>query len=423
MEFFIKNNFINHKTHNVETNKILLQLYKDIYTAYIKLNNLKKLPFYTITIKRINNINDISKPKYFKSDSIPLDIRNHIDNISLYEISYTFFIINRTITIHFIIEHDNPSSQLNKYNEYVEWIVIWLNILNIYASKTCSKSLIIYLYFTSLEKHLPSSNIEILDQHNVNTAFTSTCPVFSEIIIYRKEEWFKVFIHETFHNFGLDFSDMNTSECNKKILSIFKVNSSVNLYESYTEVWATILNSLFCSFFLLKNKKNYTLFLSQAEFLINFEKTYSFFQLIKILNFMGLNYSDLYSEDQTSISLRNTLYKEKTNVLAYYIIKLILLNDYPSFLKWCKSHNLSLLAFQKTKKNQLEFCDFIHSLYLSPSMLEGIHNTNYFLKNHPSFKSKSIQNQTTSKSTLKLNTKSSTTYLLSNLRMTIWEMS
>ena len=82
-----------------------------------------------------------------------------------------------------------------------------------------------YIYFTSLKKKLPNSNIHILGENNVNTAFTHTCPVNSEIVIFRKEEWFKVLMHETFHNFALDFSNMNTEQCHLFIKNIFPLNS------------------------------------------------------------------------------------------------------------------------------------------------------------------------------------------------------
>jgi hypothetical protein len=257
MNFFINNNFIHHDKHCKSTNSILHHLYKDVYKSYEKLLELKKTPFLQVSIKKINNIHEISKPKFFSNDSFPSSIREHIDNASIYELSYTFPIVERHITIHFILEDGNPKKDEKIYNKYVDLIIMWLFILNDYSSQKCSKQLTIFLYFTSLQKQLPSSNIEILDQHNVNTAFTTTCPVQSEIVVFRKEEWFKVFIHETFHNFALDFSDMSTEECHSKILSIFKVNSTVNLFEAYTEFWAEILHSLFCSFFLLKNKNNF----------------------------------------------------------------------------------------------------------------------------------------------------------------------
>jgi hypothetical protein len=280
---------------------------------------------------------------------------------------------------------------------------MWLYILNQYASNSCSNTLTVYFYFTNLEKKIPSTNITVLDEINVNTAFTTTCPKNSEIVIFRKEEWFKVFIHETFHNFGLDFSGMNTDYATKCVLNIFKVDSEVNLYESYTECWAEIMNALFCSFLHSKDKNNIEEFLTLSEIYINFERSYSFLQLVKTLNFMGLDYSDLYSNNQRSKMLRDNLYKENTNVLAYYIIKTILINNYPSFLLWCKDNNFSLLQFKKTLANQKEFCKFIEKKYKTKSLLENISNTQDFLNK------------------LNVNDKKYN-YILSNLRMSICEL-
>ena len=63
----------------------------------------------------------------------------------------------------------------------------------------------IYIFLTDLKKKLPEHTGQEIGKINVNTGFTMTCRPKSNIVIYRKEEWFKVLIHETFHNFGLDF--------------------------------------------------------------------------------------------------------------------------------------------------------------------------------------------------------------------------
>lgn len=322
------------------------------------------------------------------------------------ELCYSFSLFERSIKIYFVLEDINIETKIHVYNNYVNNVMMWLYILNKYSSKKCSTVLNVYFYFTSLEKHLPNSNISILDEINVNTAFTTTCPKDAEIVVFRKEEWFKVFMHETFHNFGLDFSDMNNNDVNNCILGIFKVNSQVNLYESYTEFWAEIMNALFCSFIGLKDKNNINEFLSNAEFFINFERTYSFFQLIKTLSFMGLTYNDLYSTNKRSALLRNTLYKENTNVLSYYIIKTVLLNSYQSFLLWCNTNNSSLLQFKKTAANQQEYCNFISKKYKTQNMLDGIEYTNNFIKQIYSKKEKDPTNK----------------YLLTNLRMSICEL-
>ena len=81
---------------------------------------------------------------------------------------------------------------------------------------------------------------------------------------------------------------MNLLSCNEKILDIFPVNSEVNLYESYTECWARIMNCLFCSFINMKNKNDINEFLSNAQFFIGFERIFAFFQMVKILNFMDM---------------------------------------------------------------------------------------------------------------------------------------
>ena len=406
MLFFKDNNHHNRVKQTQKTNKILIEIYDDILNAYAFLNNLKnaKKQYYNITTKKIQSSYEITKPRNFNANSFPELIRRQIDELALTEITYQFSLFERNIKICFIVEEPNVELNLESYNKQIDNVIMWLHILNQYASKNCSTTLTIFFYFTSLEKHLPDSNVTILDENNVNTAFTTTCPKDSEIVVFRREEWFKVFIHETFHNFGLDFSDMNNDDVTRCVLNIFKVNSSVNLYESYAEFWAEIINALFCSFITLQNKHNLNEFLSNAEFFINFERMYSFFQLVKTLNFMGLTYQDLYSKNESSKILRVNLYKEKTNVLSYYIIKTVLINNYQSFLFWCKTRNLSLLQFKKTTLNQLDYCRFIEKKYKTKCMLEGVERAQLFFNKIRREKPRNFK------------------YLLSNMRMSICEL-
>ena len=411
MSFFTKSKYINHIDQTNRTDKIITQLYHDILNAYnflLKLKQSRGANFYSITTKKINSSTQITRPKFFSMNSFPEEVRKHIDELSLTELCYTFSLFNRNIKIYFITEEPDIELKIEEYNKHVDKIIIWLHIINEYASNQCASNLVLYFYFTSLEKLLPNSNIHVLDKNNVNTAFTTPCPKDSEIVVYRKEEWFKVFVHESFHNFALDFSDMNNAECTSYILNIFPVQSEVNLYESYTEFWAEIMNALFCSFFSLKDKHNVDEFLSNSEFFINFERTYSFFQLTKALQFMGLSYTDLYSKNIHRKVLRETLYKENTNILSYYVIKAILLNNYQDFLFWCTKNNLSLLHFKKTTKNQIDYCKFIEKNYKKDTMLEGVEQSQKFL-NFLYSKNRN-RNQSNDK------------YILSNLRMSICEM-
>jgi hypothetical protein len=411
ISFFIKNNCIsNIKAQSIVGLKEIKQLYSEILNSYKYLLNLKQtnLKFYNFQIKKINNVIDISKPKNFNYNSFPNEARKHIDLYSLYEISYTFSLFNRDIKLIFIDENENIENKIHIFNGYVDNIIMWLYILNENASKKCSSKLTVYFYFTSFEKKLPKTNIDILDQEHINTAFTTTCPINSEIVVFRKEEWFKVFLHETFHNFGLDFSDMNNTSCHEYILSLFPVKSDVNLYEAYTEFWAEIINALFCSFHSLKNKNNMEGFIKNSEIFINLERTYSLFQLIKVLKFMDLpnGYRDLYLNNKKSIIARDNLYKENTNVLSYYVIKTVLILNYQSFLNWCGTNNFNILQFKKTAVNQKEFCNYISKNYKTKYLLDNIDRAeecyNKFIK------------QSKKNNNLK--------YLLTNLRMSICEL-
>ena len=409
MSFFIKHNCLMPIKQTKKTDNILKSLYSNIKDGVSYVQNEKdklQSKFYKLKITSVTNISQIPRPVTFPPNSFPDKIRKHIDDYGLTVLTYSFKLYNREINIIFLTEDEDPDSIVSIYNKYVDYMLVWLYIVDIYSSKKCASQLKIFIYHTSLLKNLPGSNIKILNENNVNTAFTRTCPIDSEIVVFRKEEWFKVFMHETFHNFGLDFSDMNLMSCNNKILELFPVNSAVNLFESYTEFWARIMNALFCSFINMKDKNDIDEFLTNAEFFINFERIFAFFQMVKVLDFMGLTYKDLYKKTGISENMRKTLYKENTNVLSYYVITLILLNNYQDFVSWCNVNNIEILNFKKTTKNLDDFCKFIEKKYKTKNILEGVECTEKLLYRIK----KSSRKQ---KEML---------YLIKNLRMTICEM-
>lgn len=368
MAFLVKNNHINYQPPSHVTKSILKKLYSDMLIARQYVD--RQLTPYVVSVTRIASVSQILKPRFFNANSFPKSVRKHIDETSMTQITFAFSLFGRKVKVVFVLENGDIDQELVQCKDYMVSITTWLYMLNSFASKSCSKTVTIYLYLTSLKKVLPSSNMSVLDETHVNTAFTSSCPVHSEIVVFRREEWFKVFIHETFHSFGLDFSSMSSSTVNKCVLEIYHVHSQVNAYEAYTEVWAEIMNAVFCAF---QDGSPYPEFLASFDFYINLERTYSFFQLAKTLRFMGLTYADLISH--TSLNL----YKEKTNVLAYYVLKTVLLNNYQGFLAWCKKYNLVLPQFNKTNDHLIAFCAFIKRNYKSASMLVGIDASEHFL--------------------------------------------
>jgi len=409
MSFFIRHNCLMPIKQTKKTDAIFIKLYHEITEGVSYIESVKArlgTSFYKLKITSITNVNQIPRPTTFPPNSFPNKVRTHIDEHVLSVLNYSFSMFGRKINILFLTEDEDPETLVVDYNKYVDYMLVWLYMVNEYSSKSCVDELKIYIYHTSLLKLLPTTNIEILSQNNVNTAFTRTCPKKSEIVVFRKEEWFKAFIHETFHNFGLDFSDMNQSTCNEKILSLFPVNSEVNLYESYTEFWARIINALLCSYVNIKDKEDIDEFLLNTEFFINFERIFSFFQMIKVLKFMDMTYKNMYERTSASNNIRKMMYKEQTSVLSYYIITLILFNSYQDFVSWCSTNNTKLLQFKKTTTNLDNFCSYIERKYRTKTLLDGIKCSEHLFTN--------VEKRSKRQNNL--------AYLIRSLRMTICEL-
>ena len=132
------------------------------------------------------------------------------------------------------------------------------------------------------------------------------------------------------------------------------------------------MNTMFCSFNHLDNKLDIDIFIKNAIMLLDIERAHSVFQMVKVLDFMGLTYSDLYSKKREAKELRDELYKENTNVLSYYVVKTILLMNYPLFLGWCKMRNDPMIQFTKTLANQKAYCDLIHKLHKNRALLNAV---------------------------------------------------
>lgn len=162
-----------------------------------------------------------------------------------------------------------------------------------------SKPILADILLTSAKKFYPKG--KVFGPSNVNTGYSS-----DKIVVYRKEEWFKVLIHECFHFLNFEHVLFEPS-IQTRIRALFKVDSEVNLYESYCEVWARTLNCC-----IISSCKPIAL-----STLLHHEKKYSMRHMVNVLKHMGLTYPKL---------LEPCEYKEETNVLAYVVLTAILMH-------------------------------------------------------------------------------------------------
>lgn len=278
-------------------------------------------------------------------------VMSHVKRQSTHSLCATY----NQITIHFITER-KPS--MNIYREYVYRMLIWLHIAYAVSQKKCAQQLTIYIYHTSLCKELPSNTNHVLTPWNVNTAFTQTCMPSAEIVIYRKEEWFKVFIHETFHALGLDFSGMNERSSTSRINRLFHLSvNNLRLYEAYTECWARIINAAFASWML--HKHHVHKFTSLLKLYLHAEQLFAIQQTNKVLLFAT---NKRYDEFLSSTSYE---YREQTSVISYYVVTMALLCNVNSFLDWCQMHNPGWFHFHQNVQIVSSFCNLIEESAVS----------------------------------------------------------
>ena len=343
----------------------IMDLYDDIADGYKYLHKLRKNNQITSNLLPMsNNITKSLQGKYF-----PEEIRKYIITNMKQMLVYNVNVGNRPITIEFGIS-EHQLGDLECFEEYVNFMVIWLYVCDVYAKETCAKTLNVRIFLTEFIKELPSQSNVTLGPVNVNTGYAYYCANNGQITLYRKEEWKKVFIHETFHAFGLDFSC--THELTSRMKKLFPIKSDHNISEAYTEAWARICNSAMCAYLCLCGKPNRTKYMQAVKFNVGIERMFSIIQSHKVLKHMGLVYENLINSNDTDNMLRLNLYREDSNVLAYYVVTSLILFDYPRFIAWCKKHNTTLLRYRASEANSLSFATMIEELARSPKYLSFI---------------------------------------------------
>ena len=348
-------------------------IYRKLKEYFIDNNSLINLDDYREIISS-NNINytKIVSSIYYKhlkdSKFISNEIKNYIykkpvnsSDINSFILKYDLLYENQNINIYFIIYiqeeyyFNNIKKMLNKYDKYVFHMLAVINLLIKLTNNNCSKKeLNIYIFNTPFKRTLNNGiKKSTIGPKNINGGFCYGCTDIGNIIIYRREEFFKVLCHELCHNYGVDkyiFEFINNSLYKKKksnlynkFINNFNLSKKINrekydigLQESLIEFWGIFLNTSIFVFntsqtynIIYYNKLNY--YIDFFDQLFKYEIVHTFFQTEKILKYNNLEINSLLSD--TNIKKNNlNNYNETTHVFSYIILKLFLLINYKEFI-------------------------------------------------------------------------------------------
>ena len=408
-----------------------------------------------------NKLTNIYNKYLLHNKYVSNDIKDFIKNeknknsskLLIYKLPYK----NTYININFFTynERIDDNSITSNYDKSVTNILLLINLIvllsgnnNIHNTNNdiCSKDgFSITFFYTPFLRTLNDNTNNILGAKNVNGGFCFGCQNFGNIIIYRKEECFKVFSHELIHNMGIDqyFRDfMNAAknkQCNeykiyKSFIKNYNIsyevnNNNIGLQECFVEFWGEFFNNALTSFLyansciLSNNELKFKIYKNFFTKIIQFEYIHNYYQVYKILKFNNMNYNDLIVKNihnDNNIHNNNNIhndnkihknYKEHTHVFSYYILKLFLLIDYKGFINSSISlsiiDNIYNINFSQTNENMNNFFNFL---------LANSHNKKTF-KNFEILEELS-QNIINSYNTTHCN---SLKFIIENLRMSILE--
>jgi len=342
---------------------------------------------------RSNDDDDDDDDDAAKHRYIPYKIYCYIREKSEYCIRFQHTVRGRLFTLYFITFPESHVSLCNKlsaasflckseiavYQLYAYKVFIWLSMVSQMSDVECSEKLDIYFYMTPFKKTIPSVSVDgdrdaaILSAIHVNTGLTRNCERHGEVVVYRAEEWFKVFIHESIHNFNIDFIDSDLRDANERLRRSFCIpHGDVLLFEAYTEAWARIINTMIETYFS-GNEINCANFIRVVREKLTKNSFFHLYQLVKSLDVMDLKYSQITVLTRENMSVCRKRYAEDTNVYAYYIFGGILSAFALPFICWCCDHNTSsVIRFKQTNKNLSEFTDLICDASRDPMLVSMI---------------------------------------------------
>lgn len=345
---------------------------------------------------------------------IPYKVYKYIREKSEYCIRFQSKIHGRDISLYFITFPESHisicsagtgasassylcASEIAVYQLYAYKVFIWISMITSIAEKACSEqSLDVYFYMTPFKKTRPEPRATgkdaILSAIHVNTGVTRSCETRGEIVVYRTEEWFKVFVHESMHNFNMDFTDVELHPANEQLRKTFCIpHNDILLFESYTETWARIINTMFDAYFQdsassSHSGDNHAKFIRAVRENLTVNALFYANQAVKVLDFMELKYADILVGPQGDTAVCRKRYTENTNVYAYYIIGGILSVYALPFLSWCIKYNrtransvymtpaprayISRIRF--SREHLSEFIEFISGMARDPLFLSMV---------------------------------------------------
>lgn len=291
---------------------------------------------------------------------VPINVQNEAEtNI----INYTVYRFNDNS----IVNIYSPSGiQSVEPTEQIDMVII-CKIFDIFRTITGSydNPINLSIFAGNSRKKIYKNKTKHLSLNPTNINSGSTYPGI-EINLWRREEIYKVLIHELIHYFKLDFTVFSPGYERTELFTheLINVKGEDRLFESYTETLANIIHCTLLEHYTGINVGQ----------LLWIETSFSLFQVAKILN-----YYEFDNFDQLFDKTNNKIIFQTTSVLSYFIIKTGLLLNIDLFFNFM-GDNI------KFNKKITEYINLAQKCIKCASYSQSVNKHLIFLKNFANVK-------------------------------------
>tara|TARA_B100001175_G_C19513980_1_gene645910 strand:- start:4722 stop:6074 length:1353 start_codon:yes stop_codon:yes gene_type:complete len=393
----VSNNAFNFSLDNSKKTSCYSQLQKTVYDKLDSIYDILDKDLCNIqTFRKIydNNsreyrslLQNIYNQHFVNNRYIDDNIKEYIKNKPGSLVIYTLPYKNKYITINLFKYSKISPNYVKTLDKIIKNMMAQIYLItNLTKNNTCSDTgLSIYLFFTPFKRKLEKKRENVLGATNANGGFCYGCVSLGKIVVYREEEFFKVFSHELIHNFGVDkyiwdfissakIKNSKEFKLYHKFLNNFNLGreNDLGLQECLVEFWGEFFNNVIYSYIYSKScnlsdhNHKFKIYNHIFETIMKFEIIHSFFQTTKIVYHNNTTYIDILSKYN-----KNTLkYRENTHIFSYYMLKLYLIFNYKLFVNSEISVSReNTIKFSNSLRNMQQFFNYMSSVATDNSLL------------------------------------------------------
>lgn len=339
---------VTNDSHNHHLMQVLFFV-ENIYNDFVK--HKKEVGALTFTPVSPNTLVMTEMGPY-----ISPELRKMINKLSFQNVELNYSYCGIQVSIKIYKQSSYSCRKVETLLELIHFMIFYCRKVN----ASFKDQLTIKLILSPFKKELS----DVLCAFNVNSGFSRRDYVngLSSIVVYREEEAAKVLIHELLHAFDIDCKT-SMSDDEQRFAKLFGMYSGVKINESFTDAYACLLNVVYCS--LVLSRLHGEAHQNIIKQFINFERKH----IVKIGQRVWLKVSNQR--------------KEKTNVIAYYVIKALIWSNIEGFCKYIGDHQFKIgsckdfanYMYEETKHMSIsQNKDFMTNLYRGVSSNEKICN-------------------------------------------------